>query len=195
MRYRFHVLIVMIAALLVFSAGCGTNAVDKEGETPAAAPATGATATSTLPATPAGTPPDPDDLFPEFSVPMVGGGTFKLSEKRGKPVFVNFFATWCGSCEYEMPDIERVYKELGDKIDFVIIAIGEDEATVQTFLDRTKFSVPFAYSPDGKPVPGYQIDFLPQTYVLDANGAIAEYFPGPSDYEAFRAAVEKAMGQ
>ncbi len=189
MRYRFHLLMAMIAALLVFAAGCGTNAVDNAGETPAA------TATATPGVTPAGTPPDPADMLPDFSVPMVGGGTFKLSEKRGKPVFINLFATWCGSCENEMPDIDRVYKELGSEVHFVIIAVGEDEATVKTFLDRTKFSVPFAYSVDGKPIPEKQIDFIPQTYVLDANGAIVEYFPGPSDYEGFRAAALKAMGQ
>jgi thiol-disulfide isomerase/thioredoxin len=190
MRYKYHVLILVIAAVMLLAAGCGAA-----GNGPAGTATAAATATGTPQATGGETTSGGGDLLPDFSVPMVGGGTFKLSEKRGKPVFINLFATWCGPCVEETPEIERLYKDFGDKVEFVVIDIGENEATAKAYADSNAYSVPFAYSLDGQPFPKSQIDFIPQTYVLDANGAIVKYFPGASDYDNFRAAVEKALGQ
>ena len=133
------------------------------------------------------------NALPDFSVPLAGGGTFTLSDHLGQPVFVNLFATWCPPCVGEMPEIDQLYGEYGDQVAFIAIDIGEDEATAQDFADSTGYSLPFAYSLDGAPFSGYTIQFIPQTFVVDANGVITAYFDGSRDYDTFQAAIEEAL--
>jgi thiol-disulfide isomerase/thioredoxin len=119
---------------------------------------------------------------------------FTLSEELAKPVFINLYATWCPPCVAEMPEIEQLYNELGDEVSFIVIGIGEDEATGQAYAQRYGYSLPFAYSLDGAPFgEGYLIQFIPQTFVLKADGTISAFIGGASDYEGFKAAIEEAM--
>jgi thiol-disulfide isomerase/thioredoxin len=134
-------------------------------------------------------------IMPAFSLPLVGGGDFVFSGKPDKPVLINLFATWCGSCWEEMPHIEKLYKEMGNEVDFLIIDIGEDEATAREYIDQVGNTIPFAYSIDGAPFSDYPVQFLPQTFIVDTEGVITAYFPGPSDYKNFRAALEAVIQQ
>ena len=101
--------------------------------------------------------------MPAFTLPLVGGGEFAFSGKPGKPVLINLFATWCGSCWEEMPHIEKLYGEMGGEADFLIIDVGEDEATASGYIDQTGSTMPFAYAESGAPFPNYPVQFLPQT--------------------------------
>jgi thiol-disulfide isomerase/thioredoxin/peroxiredoxin len=136
-----------------------------------------------------------DGIMPAFSLPMVGGGDFVFTGKPDKPVLINLFATWCGACWEEMPHIEKLYKEMGSEVDFLIIDIGEDEATARDYIKQVGNTMPFAYSIDGAPFPDYPVQFLPQTFIVDIDGIITAYFPGPSDYKNFRAALEAVIQQ
>lgn len=139
---------------------------------------------------------DVGDVLPDFSVPMAGGGTFTLSENLGRPVFINLFATWCPPCVAEMPEIDDLYAEFGSAAAFIVIDIGEDEATAQDFGDSNGYSLPFAYSLDGMPFGSdYYVEYIPQTFVLSANGTIVAFFDGSRDYDTFRSALEEAMAQ
>jgi len=132
-------------------------------------------------------------IMPAFSVPMVGGGDFVFSGKPDKPVLINLFATWCGTCWEEMPHIEKLYKDMGSKADFLIIDIGEDEQTAKGYINEVGNTIPFAYSVKGSPFKDYPVQFLPQTFIVDTNGNITAYFAGPSDYNSFRAALEAVV--
>jgi len=132
--------------------------------------------------------------MPDFSVPLAGGGTFTLSENLGKPVFINLFATWCGPCVGEMPEIDRLYQELSDQVNFLVIDIGEDEQTALDFAEQNEYSLPFAYSLDGMPFGmGYLVYSIPRTFVLDADGVISAYYEGMRDYDTFKAAIQAAL--
>ncbi len=134
--------------------------------------------------------------LPDFSVPMAGGGTFTLSENLGKPVLINLFATWCPPCVGEMPEIEQLYTEMGGEVNFVVIDIGEDEATAQGYADENGYTLPFAYSTDGAPFgDSYVIQFIPQSFLLKPDGTISAFFDGARDYETFKAAIEEALAQ
>lgn len=164
----------MLAILLVFTlAGCGDT--DKTKET----------------AAPADTGYDEGDMLPDFSVPLAGGGTFTLSEHSGKPVFINLFATWCGPCKAEMPDIEQLYGEYGDRVTFIAIDIGEDEAIAQDFKNSNEYTLPFAYAENGAPFEGYSIQSIPHTFILNADGIIATHFARAWDYDTLKAAIDK----
>lgn len=133
-------------------------------------------------------------VLPDFSVPLAGGGTFKLSENLGKPMFINLFATWCPPCVAEMPEIDQLYGEFGDQVSFLIIDIGEDEQTALDFAGDNGYTVPFAYSLDGMPFgSAYRIDSIPRTFVVDADGVISAYYEGKRDYDTFKAAIQAAL--
>jgi len=137
---------------------------------------------------------DVGNVMPDFSVPLAGGGTFTLSENLGKPVFINLYATWCGPCVAEMPEIDRLYNEFGDQVNFLVIDVGEDEQTALDFAEQNGYSLPFAYSLDGMPFGfAYRIDSIPRTFVLDADGVISAYYLGMRDYDTFKAAIKAAL--
>lgn len=204
-RYAMILAAFALAAALVL-AGCGPDVSEPRVPfmTPEAAEpeisATEAPAKTpgTAEASPEPTAAEPGfdvgNALPDFSVPLAGGGTFTLSENLGKPVFINLFATWCGPCVGEMPEINRLHNELGDQVNFLIIDVGEDEQTALDFADEYGFSLPFAYSLDGMPFGGdYLVDSIPRTFVLDADGVISAYYLGSRDYDTFKAAIQAAL--
>ena len=130
--------------------------------------------------------------MPDFSLPLAGGGTFRLSENLGKPVLINLFATWCPSCVGGMPVIDQLFKELSDQVNFLVIDIGEDEKTALDFAEQNGYSLPFAYSVDGMPFGNdYLVNSIPQTFV-DAGGVIPP-ITGMRDYDTTKAAIQAAL--
>jgi len=205
MRFLYTLAAMILTALLLLGcAGCGSNGYGRGGdedetrsaeqseETPSdatAPPETSAEISSEAPVASAGYAVG--DAMSDFSVPLVGGGTFTLSEHRGKPVFINLFATWCGPCVAEMPEIDRLCGEYGDRVVFIAIDLGEDEATAQKFAEDNGFSLPFAYSENGEPFNFLQ--YIPDTFVLNADGVIVAFHEGGRDYDTFKAAIETAL--
>jgi len=168
---------------------------DTEDATDDAASDTAADTTDNEPASGlVGTGYDVGDTMYDFSVPTLDGGTFTLSENLGKPVFINIFATWCPPCVGELPDIEALYKEYGDQVTFIIVDEGESMATAQTFASDNGYTMPFAYAESGNFLANYNIDFIPQTFVLDASGKVVEYLIGGNSYETFENAITTALG-
>ena len=141
-----------------------------------------------------GTGYDVGDVMYDFSLPTIDGGTFTLSENLGKPIFINIFATWCGPCVSEMPHIEELYQEYGDYVTFIIIDAGEGLSEAQGFANDNGYTLPFAYSEYDSFIGSYSVDFVPQTFVLDATGTIVAYIPGSASYEEFESAVTQALG-
>ena len=213
-----HLMIIfaVIAALLFTLVGCGPD-ISSPDNSPAAEPSATASAAATEPAVSAETsaaepqetlPADETstepaaaeagfnvgNALPDFSVPLVGGGEFKLSENLGKPVFINMFATWCPPCVGEMPEINQLAKDFADQASFIAIDIGEDESTAKSFADSNGYTLPFAYSEDGMPFgDAYQIQSIPRTFILNADGTISAFYEGSRDYDTFKAAIQAAL--
>lgn len=74
---------------------------------------------------------------PPFTVTDMNGQTVSLASLKGKPVFLNFWATWCPPCVGEMPDIQRMYAKYGDKVHFVIVNIDGTQPDVAAFMEIT----------------------------------------------------------
>ena len=209
MRIKTRLLTAIVAVLMLLTiTGCGnidnsdtSNAEESESrQVETAGESASATAAQPTPqistATGEKTGFKVGDVLPDFSLPLAGGGTFTLSDNRGKPVFINIFATWCPPCIGEMPEIDQLFTELGDQVAFLVIDIGEDEATALDFAESNGYSLPFAYSLDGAPFgTDYYFDYIPQTFVLSADGKIVWSNIGASDYEGFKAAIDAATAQ
>lgn len=121
------------------------------------------------------------NIAPDFSISMLDGKTIKLSELRGKPVFLNFWATWCPPCNLEMPDIEKTFKD-NYPVQIIAVDIREAPMTVAGFLSRKGYSYPVGLDLKGEIAGLYMADAIPASFGIDAKGIIRYEQSGPLTY-------------
>ncbi len=120
----------------------------------------------------------------DFELPDLSGTSHKLSDFRGKVVFLNLWATWCPPCLAEMPSIERLHRRFADR-DFVILAVSEDAAgakAVAPFAAQLGLSFTILLDTEGKVSPRYGVTGYPETFVIGRDGKVIEHFVGPTDW-------------
>lgn len=115
---------------------------------------------------------------PDFSLPTLAGDTFTLSAQRGKPVVLNFWATWCQPCQRELPALQQAAERFGDGVVIAAVDQGETAETVQRYVD--KLGLTFTVPMDGQQEAAdrYNIHGLPTTYFIDAAGVIRSVWVG-----------------
>jgi cytochrome c biogenesis protein CcmG/thiol:disulfide interchange protein DsbE len=118
-------------------------------------------------------------LAPDFELLDFEGRAVRLSDFRGKPVLLNFWATWCPPCRKEMPDLERFHEQYGDKIAVLGINWNDPPAEALEFLKSYEVTYPNAVDRDGKVFVGYQLVALPTSFWIDEAGVIRGYWLGP----------------
>ncbi|MEC9488009.1 MAG: redoxin domain-containing protein [Halanaerobium sp.] len=123
---------------------------------------------------------------PDFTLNNLAGEEVRLSDYRGKMVFLNFWATWCPPCQQEMPSIQRLYEE---REGLVILAVnsGEGRMKVDIFLKMNGYQFPVLLDPDGK-VTGnkYLVRGIPTTYIIDEDGIIKTRHTGYMSYQQMK---------
>lgn len=133
---------------------------------------------------------------PDFEVVLTNGETFRLSEQRGKIVLINIWATWCGPCVAEMPEIEQLSKDYADDLVVIGINCGESEETIVNFVNANGYSYLFAADPEyeisGKLYPTMSI---PYTVIVNAEGVITQLHTGGGIgmYEVLEGYVQDAL--
>ncbi len=119
---------------------------------------------------------------PDFKLTTLTGETVKLSDYRGKKVFINFWATWCPPCKEEMPHIQQYY-EKSAKDDVVILAINEDSKgnrdAIQQFVNEYSLSFPILLDETGDVSITYEILTLPTSMIINEEGVVVEQIIGP----------------
>jgi len=145
--------------------------------TPVASPAAPIAPTPNLPVG-----PNPDNLAPDFSLSLLNGGTVALKELRGKPVVINFWATWCPPCRRELPALQAAFESYQGRIGFIAVDVKEDQAKVAAFVKELGLTFPVALDTDGA-VSGvaYEVRGIPTTIFVDANGVVVARHVGPLD--------------
>jgi thiol-disulfide isomerase/thioredoxin len=120
-------------------------------------------------------PPAPGRPAPEFLLQDLGGQTVSLDDLKGKPVMINFWATWCGPCRMEMPFIQEVYKDPEwQKTGLVILAVNlmESASAAAEFMKDNGLHFKVLLDAEGKVGKMYNISAIPTTYFIDKNGII-----------------------
>jgi len=136
----------------------------------------------------------------DFSLPLAAPGVMGklqgLSELKGKVVFLNFWATWCGPCRAEMPSMQVLYDSYNEKgLEILAVNCGEKQDQVLSFLKANKLSFPAALDADGKVSSVYGIQAIPTTYLSDRDGNIIARVMGSINWDTpkVRAALEKLL--
>ena len=109
---------------------------------------------------------------PDFQTEYLNGGKFKLSELRGQPVILNFWATWCPPCVREMPLLQKLYDE--GNIPVIGINLQEDKKTIEAFIKKLNVTFPIVLNKDGSAEAMYNILLKPTTYFIDKNGIVVD---------------------
>ena len=117
------------------------------------------------------------DPAKDFELVMFDGSTFRLSDHRGEVVVLNFWASWCGPCRWEMPDFENMRQEYeGQGVVFVGIAMSDTEEAAREFAGKTGVSYLLGLDGAGDIVKDYRVFSLPTTYLIDKDGNEARKF-------------------
>lgn len=131
----------------------------------------------------------------DFQLRDLKGNAVDFKTFKGKVVFLNLWATWCGPCRSEMPSIQKLYNESDQsKIAFVILSLDENrlEGRVKKYIEEKQFSFP-VYLPAGRLTSQLSVDVIPTTFVIDKTGAIAVKEVGMKNYNTakFKKFVEE----
>jgi cytochrome c biogenesis protein CcmG, thiol:disulfide interchange protein DsbE len=122
---------------------------------------------------------------PDFQLPDLNDKDIRLSDYRGKVVFLNFWATWCKPCREEMPSMEVLYKNF-EKDGLVILAVSIDRVTtkkeIPPFVKSLNLTFPVLVDSWGQTDKRYKLMGVPETYIIDREGTLREKVIGPRDW-------------
>jgi peroxiredoxin len=141
------------------------------------------------------------ELAPDVAITTVDGPPIHLSDLRGRVVLLNFFATWCGPCKLELPDLQEIWNKFHDHDEFRMFVIGREESaeTVRAFKDEHGFTFPMASDLDRSVFEHFATDRIPRTYLISRDGKILYQCTG-YDFEnkeilTLRTLLDKELGK
>ncbi|MBP1989247.1 thiol-disulfide isomerase/thioredoxin [Paenibacillus eucommiae] len=126
--------------------------------------------------TPTEQAPKADFLAPSFSLKSLDGTEYAVGGPRDKPLLLNFWASWCGPCEEEAPDLVKLYDKYKGKFDLYAVNVtqGDSIKNVEKFVKEHGFTFPVLLDKEGKVSDSYRFLFIPTSYLIDRDGVVRE---------------------
>jgi len=123
---------------------------------------------------------------PDFALERLGDGTqMTLADLKGQVVLVNFWATWCKTCEDEMPAMERLYRSLrAEGFELVAISVDQEAEDVVRFQERLGLSFPILLDPDQRAARAYQTFAFPESLLIGPDGVVLERYVGAKEWDS-----------
>ena len=148
----------------------------------------------TLTASAAGPAPRIDQPAPEFDLKTLDGKTVSLSDYRGQPVWINFWASWCPPCRAENPDIEEMYRKYqGEGLVILAPAIGEDSNTVAGYVKRTNLTFTVGVDETTQLAANYRIVGIPTHFFIDRDGVLRVWRIGSMSTKTMEKNIQEIM--
>lgn len=136
-----------------------------------------------------------DQPAPDFTLESVDGGQVRLSDLKGKPVIINFWASWCGPCRKEMPDFQAVYEQYKDAgLQVYGINVGESKVAVRDFRETVGAKFPVLLDTHEEAQNAYKILPLPATFFVDSGGKIRAIYQYQMSRSQMEAEVLRLLG-
>lgn len=175
--FNYRGLFVLLAAVFVFSGlpGCEQPKNEKTGSVRDALPNEG------------------DTVLP-FRLKTLDGREFAVDGRRGHPLVINFWASWCGPCRSEAAPMEKVYlsfKESG--VEFLGVAVQDNESGARKFIDEFKITYPVGVDESGEIMRQYKIFGVPKTFIVGKDGKFSFIFTGAIPEEDLAREIKKAL--
>jgi cytochrome c biogenesis protein CcmG, thiol:disulfide interchange protein DsbE len=131
---------------------------------------------------------------PRVELPGLHGGRVRLADLRGRPIVVNFWASWCPPCVAEMPDFERVHWRLGDRVAFLGVNQRDQPQAAEELARTTGVTYPLAVDPAGRSFDAFGGRGMPTSVLIRADGTVAEVFAGPLDEQLLVERLRSVLG-
>lgn len=204
MRNKSTVLLVVLLVVLIAGAGIlyknlgSRYAPDQLAveETPVPA---GTPAPEQQPATAeeaAGATEKPAQAAPDFTAYDAEGNAVNLSDYFGKPLVLNFWASWCGPCKSEMPEFQQKFEETTD-VQFLMVNMTsgrETKENAQALLEQEGYTFPVLFDTDSDAAMTYSVYSLPTTYFIAADGTLKAWAQGAIDGETLQKGIDMIAG-
>jgi len=128
---------------------------------------------------------------PNFALTDLKGQEWKLSDFRGKVVFINFWATWCPPCLQELPSMNALHKQMeGVPFQMLTILYNDRPEMGQSLVNKSGYTFPVLIDPDGSVGKQYGLTGVPETFIVDTEGTLQEKFIGPYNWTS-KSAVQR----
>lgn len=136
------------------------------------------------------------EIAPDFTVYDAEGGSVKLSDKLGKPVVINFWATWCGPCKMELPAFQNMFDKYGDEVEFMMVNMTngrETEDGVKEFISNNGLSFPVYFDKDMDAAVTYNLRTIPRSMFINSDGTIANSHIGVLSEDSLEKYIENII--
>ena len=120
----------------------------------------------------------PDHTAPDFTMLDMEGNEVTLASFFGKPIVLNFWASWCGPCKSEMPEIQEFYEQYGGDVQFILVSLDDSLETAKKFIEDEGYTFPVYFDSTFMGSYSYGASSIPLTYFIDAHGQMVAYFRG-----------------
>lgn len=139
---------------------------------------------------------DINDMAPNFELQTIEGEKVQLSDFRGKKVFLNFWASWCGPCKVEMPHMQNYYDAYQDLENVEILAVNmttqeRNRELVQKFIDANTLTFPIVLDTEGEVEKLYKVIGYPTTYLINEEGIIVDGFTASVDEKKIKTLIDQ----
>ncbi|MET1179649.1 thiol-disulfide oxidoreductase ResA [Peribacillus simplex] len=129
---------------------------------------------------------------PNFVLTDMEGKEHKLSDYKGKGVFLNFWGTYCKPCEYEMPYMDNQYKNFKEQgVEILAVNVGESDYAVNNFITKHDLTFPVLIDKGREVENAYRVDILPVTFLVDKEGKVIDIITGALTEESIQKHMER----